>query len=312
VARNRSDDQETIAMFVPRGMAGDQEILAGNKRRLRRSELQRKAAHRVRAILTETCRWTGHEPPGDYRWVTFSVNPTEGVNVYVQFWSEPNDVVLWEVASGEFNEATAAWMPKDLAARLRPFGLRLPSNRQSNPEPENYARTVKIRSARDLRQLARQTLDILCDVFGYRGLTPINVHLDSGGEAQYEAVYQAATPDILCKLARRAGCSATIADDAAPGTSLIRLRRKGVRADVILANDLGNGRYASGFIGTRAVPRSARRVAALAMKKQLPGLQPDDWRVGTTLYFDGGVTPEWIEKRLRYGLSVIARSATRG
>ena len=99
------------------------------------------------------------------------------------------------------------------------------------------------------------------------------------------------TPDIICKIARRAGCTATIADeDAAPGTSLIRLRRKGVAVDVVLGDDVGNERYGSGFVGTPNAPRGLKRVAGAAVREQLPGLKPDAWRVGTTLMFDGGVT----------------------
>ena len=90
-------------------------------------------------------------------------------------------------------------------------------------------------------------------------------------------------------------------EDAAPGTSLIRLRRKGVAADVLLADDAGNDHYRSGFVGTPNVPRGLKRAAGAAVRKQLPGLKTDAWRVGTTLMFDGGVTPRWIEKRLRQG-----------
>ena len=64
-------------------------------------------------------------------------------------------------------------MPDDLAAKLRPFGLKLPSRRGRDPEPANYARTVKIESARDLARVARAILDIFYNVFGYRGLTPM-------------------------------------------------------------------------------------------------------------------------------------------
>ena len=306
------DDQETMAVFVPRGMTGDKIILEGNRRRLSRADMHRKIGHRIRAVLAEACSWKGDEPPGDHRFVIFSMDPAEDVNVFIQFWSEPNDVVDWEVSSGEFHGPTAAWMPDDLAAKLRPFGLKLPSRRGRDPEPANYARTVKIESARDLARVARAVVDIFYNVFGYRGLTPIEVHLDSEGEAEYEAVYQAVTPDIICKIARRAGCTATIADeDAAPGTSLIRLRRKGVAADVVLADDVGDGRYKSGFVGTPNVPRGLKRVAGAAVREQLPGLKPDAWRVGTTLMFDGGVTPKWIEKRLRQGLSLIPRPASR-
>ncbi|HET6898312.1 MAG TPA: hypothetical protein VFK70_08185, partial [Vicinamibacteria bacterium] len=115
------DDQETMAAFVPRGMVGDKDILAGNKRRLTRAELHRKAGPLIRAILAETCSWTGDEPPGDHRFVTFAINPTENAEMFVQFWSEPNEVVDWEVTSGEFHDDAAAWLPKDLAERLRPF-----------------------------------------------------------------------------------------------------------------------------------------------------------------------------------------------
>lgn len=306
------DDQETMAVFVPRGMVGDKTILEGNRRRLSRADMHRKIGHRIRAVLAEACSWKGDEPPGDHRILALTINPTEGVQVYVQFWSEPDDVVEWEVSSGEFDEPTAAWMPDDLATKLKPFGLKLPSKRGPNPEPANYARTVKIESARDLARVARAVVDILYNVFGYRGLTPIEVHLGSEGEAQYEAVYETVTPDIICKIARRAGCTATIADeDAAPGTSLLRLRRKGVAADLVLADDAGDGRYRSGFVGTPNVPRGLKRAAGAAVREQLPGLKADAWRVGTTLMFDGGVTPRWIEKRLRQGLSLIARPATR-
>ena len=105
------DDRETMAVFVPRGMAGDKTILEGNRRWLSRADMHRKIGHRIRTVLAEACSWNGDEPPDDHRFVVFSVDPAEDVNVFIQFWSEPNDVVEWEVSSGEFHEPTAAWMP---------------------------------------------------------------------------------------------------------------------------------------------------------------------------------------------------------
>jgi hypothetical protein len=305
---------ERSAIFVPSGLAGTRKILAGNKRRLTRAELHQKAGEAIREGVAGACLWPPDARLGDYRFVVFAIMPAKGVDVFVQLWSEPDGPVEWEVSSGQFNDKTAAWMPKDLDARLRPLGFTLPDRSASrDEEPQNYSQEVTIRTRRDVTRVTRAVLNILHDVFGYRGLKAIDVTLVSEGRAEDQPVYSAFTPAEICKIAARVGCSAKVAADDTidEGTCTIRLRKRRSRAEMVLGDRADGGAdgeelYASGFVGASVVSSEANAGVRRALRRERRPLRPTHWRVGVTMHFDGGVTAEWVAKRIEHGMRLAA------
>lgn len=122
---------------------------------------------RLTKAVAETCLWdTQLEDrtwrPGDYRFMTLAVSQDEGQS-FVQLWSEPHDVVVFEVASGRYaalGPDTAS--PQRRAAVLRKLGLALPKRGVGN-----WTREVWVPDQTACRALASDMLRVLREVFLY-------------------------------------------------------------------------------------------------------------------------------------------------
>jgi hypothetical protein len=86
------------------------------------------------------------------------------------------------------------------------------------------------------------------------------------------------------------------------------LRKGPVVGHVVLGDQLTPNLYASGFLGSPAVP-AAQRGARTALRRAQPNLRPGAWRIGVALYFEGGVTAEWVGQQIVRGMNLIASSA---
>jgi hypothetical protein len=294
---------------IPRGATATVQILEGNSRPLTRSQLIAAAGEPVRTVIGATCLWESDAWIGDYRYVVFNICPEKRVDVFVQLWSEPDAPARWEVCSGQFNRATARWLPKDLGEKLRRLGFSLP-DASEGAGPQNYARNATIRGLTDVAAAAETVLALFHDLFGYRGLTPIDVSVEYGTRAEERPVYSSFTPGDICKIAAAVGCSARVVgmtDDE--GACAIEVRKGRVRAELLLGDRAEDQRlYASGLLGSSEVPSDAKTGAGKALKPYRLGRQPKAWRLGITLHFEGGVTAEWVAGRIAYGMNLIGRT----
>ena len=153
---------------------------------------------------------------------------------------------------------------------------------------------------RDAERMAHLVIDIFYDAFDYRGLVPIDVQVVFDGRASEEAVYNSFTPAEIAQIATRQGYAAQVlpADAQGDATATIALRKGTAVAQVVLGDrDEASNLYASGFVGSLVVPEAAKRGGRKALHRQLR-VRPNAWRVGVTLSFDGGVTAEWVGRRL--------------
>jgi hypothetical protein len=76
--------------------------------------------------------------------VIFSIEVAPETEVYVQFWSEPLEPVLWEVSSGKRSPPADEWLAGERAARIEALGFTV------GGDAENYRRTVDITTAADV------------------------------------------------------------------------------------------------------------------------------------------------------------------
>ena len=125
------------------------EVLPASRRPLTREDLHHLAAPRVLEILRETCTWTDAGPVGDSRYAVFSFEAAEDLEVCLQVWSQPHDVVV------------------------RVMG----HIRAHEEEPEHYDRRVFINHEGDVSQLGRQLIDVLYEAYDYRGLVPLGASM---------------------------------------------------------------------------------------------------------------------------------------
>ena len=132
--------QRAADMVIPPDTDASFEILRPRKRPLSRAGLQARAGEAVTDLIWAVCRWGRGWTLGEYRFVVFSTDPSEGVNLYVQFWSEPQEEVCWEVCSGKWNppaDEVMAGAPSEYVERLGftigGGGRELPARRLDSP-----------------------------------------------------------------------------------------------------------------------------------------------------------------------------------
>src|ERR1043165_1164921 len=133
-----------------------------------------------RALSAEiwiTCCWpeaaTGWKV-GDFNYLVVAVTPDSATNLSVRFWSEPQEPVLNEVCSG-------AWCP----GAIRYIG---PTERSAleargyivSGRAHNYSRRLVIDSAAKAEAAALETLQVMFDIFGYRGQWPLQIERHRG------------------------------------------------------------------------------------------------------------------------------------
>jgi hypothetical protein len=176
----------------------------------------------------------------------------------------------------------------------------------------SYHRELRIGSIRDIERVALLVLDIFHDAFNYRGVVPIDVEVVYGGCASEEFVYSSFTPREIAGIAAELGFNARILDSGRNDhrTATIELRKGTTIAEVALGDPTDDsGTYASGFLGSRLIPAASRRGARIALRRDQPAVRPKAWRVGVTRWFEGGVTTEWVARRIASGMELVAKTA---
>ena len=302
---NRSDFP---GFLMPRFATATSQILESNRRPLSRRQLHRKAHGRVAEAVAATCLWDRDEVPslGDYHSVVFNATPARNVGVFVQLWSLPDAPVLVEVSSGAEHVPSKRWLSPDLPARMERMGFEV-------GHLGNYQRKFRVRSMRDVERMAHRVIDIFYDAFEYRGTVPIDVQVVCDGRASEEVVYDSFTPVEIAQIATGLGYDARILPPSpqADATATVALRRGAVVAEVVLGDRADDSNlYGSGLVGSPVIPAAAKRGARGALRRGKVRLHPDAWRVGVTLSFDGGVTAEWVGRRLEYGMELVAATTT--
>ena len=260
---------------------------------LSRTALHRALDRSVRSWLAAVCTWDEGWSLGDHRFAAFYFKPTPATHVYVQFWSEPLEPVLWEVCSGRAHEATGDWIGSERAERIRTFGFEI------GGPAENFRRQVDIDSPADLTSVARTVVDILYAAFDYRGAQPLHVEFGSGTRAEVQPVYESLTPEDLMKLMARRGFIVMDAsgDDDEP---VLQFRKRGIPTTVELGERVEGGRLFAALSLTCEMeprPEDVERLTRLA-ERLPPGDGQPRVRLGTSLSLSGGVTAAWLDERI--------------
>jgi hypothetical protein len=294
---------------MPRQATATSQILENNRRLLSRRRLHQKADKFVAEALAATCLWdvSAVAPHGDYRSVVFNASPARNVGVFVQVWSLPGAPVLVEVSSGAEHLPSKRWLSPDLPARMERMGFEVGHS-------GNYQREFRIRSMRDVERMAHRVIDIFYDAYDYRGTVPIDVQVVFDGRASEEVVYDSFTPAEIARIATGLGYAARIlpANPQADATATVALRKGAAVVEVVLGDRAEDSNlYASGFVGSPVIPVAMKRGARKALRRGPLRVRSNNWRVGVTLSFEGGVTAEWVGRRLEYGMTLVA-ATTRG
>ena len=270
-------------------------IFAARRRRMTRRDLHVALEPVVRRWIRAACTWDDLAI-GDYRFVIFSIEVAPETEVYLQFWSEPLEPVLWEVSSGRWNPPADEWLAGERAARIEALGFTIGGN------AENYHREVDITTPADIAAIAKGVVRVLYDGFDYRGLQPIVARLVHEGRSETKATYESFTPEDVSKVFAGLGyrVEEPVADeDGEPvAPPMIRCRKRGTTTVVQFWDRVeGQDLYRRvRFEADVELPEEERQ--RLKEAPDAPAGAEPHATVSVVHAFSGGVSLDWLIARI--------------
>ncbi len=282
----------------------DATLFAGRKKPMSRVELMRALAPAFASWIKATCLWDDTAAIGDYRFGILATKVAPRVHVYVQFWSEPGEPVLWEVSSGHWNPPTDKWLAGERSERIEAMGFEI------GGQAENFHREVVVQTAAEATRIARSVVDIFYHCFDYRGLSPIEAHLAYESRGEPALAYDSFSPEDLIKILEACDFRLTAmdGDDHMP---IIRAVRGGLETTITCVQRVDDEhlyRHALLTADVEVPPDIAAAVTGAAVP--LVDGAPNVITLGTTLMFDGGVTVGWVVRRLEDWDAMMRSSQT--
>lgn len=147
-------------------------LLAGGREKLTLGQLEKRCLARLTRLVADTTIWPsdGYRQSwriGDFNILIVETTVAPKAELYVQFWSEPNGPVDWEVSSGNWNPGARKYITKGGRAKLGQMGFEI------GGRAGNFRKQASIANGGDAAAIARETLRIFHDALGYRGATPL-------------------------------------------------------------------------------------------------------------------------------------------
>ena len=147
-------------------------LFEGGREKLTLAGLEKRCLARVATLVAEAATWPldGYRNSwriGDFNILIFETTVAPNAELYVQFWSEPNGPVDWEVSSGHLNTPLRKFIGKRARTRLGEMGFKIGGG------AGNFGTNVSVGNVGDAAAVARQVLRIFHDALGYRGATPL-------------------------------------------------------------------------------------------------------------------------------------------
>jgi hypothetical protein len=184
---------------------GEHLLLPAGEGGLTLQDLESRCARRLARLLSDTTDWSaegkgGAWTIGDFRILIVETTMAPEAVLYVQFWSEPDQAVCWEVSSGHRNRGARRFVTRQARRLLADMDFRV------RGEARNFGKTATISNKADAAAVARDVLRILHDGFGYTGETALVAKTIASGRSEQAVVHTGLTPDDTVTLLRRLGC----------------------------------------------------------------------------------------------------------
>jgi hypothetical protein len=287
------DDPVTITrLAVNRGDRRNAVVFRARKKEMSRVELQRVLGPEIARWIKAACLWDDTATIGDHRFVVFSIEVVPEIHVYVQFWSEPVEPVLWEVSSGRWNPPADKWLAGDRSRRIEAFGFEI------GGKAENYRRTVELHTPADAVRIARTVVDIFYAGFDYRGLQPVEAQMVYESRAEVRLAYDSFTPEDLAKIIAGCGFRVAVVDDD-EDAPVLRAVRRGIVTTISCADRVPDQHLFRSAVLTSGIDVPPDDVRAARDAAHVPLNEPDAMQLAATLVFDGGVTVDWVVQRIQ-------------
>lgn len=262
--------------------------------------LVEKCHRALSAQLWTTCCWpeSGWKI-GDYNFLVASVKPDADTCLYVQFWSEPGEEVLLEVGSGEWNPGAIRYIGPAERKALELRGYTLAG------EARNYTKELDVDSPKDAEAAALEVLQVMFDVFGYRGQWQLEVERHRGQRADADFVHTSVTPEDFAKIAARAGWKGTVTYSEDSPVVAMRQGRRAFLASMDWPVEEQNlyalvTLQAEQTLKQPVSDATISRVNSTMRLVKVCRTSDRAVRVQMPLMLGGGVTEEWLAQSLQH------------
>jgi len=244
--------------------------------------------------------------------VVFSLDVAPETQLYVQFWSEPLEPVVWEVSSGRWNPPADEWLAGDRAARIEAMGFTIGGN------AENYHREVEITTAADIAAIAKAVVKIFYSGFDYRGTAPILAKLVHDGRSETNETFDSMTVEDVSKVFVSLGFRVEepaedgMAEDDEAGAEdddtppLLRCRKRGRDTVVELLDQVEDESLYRRLRFEAEVELPPEERERLLQDPAAPAGAEPFASVSVVHPLSGGVTLDWLIQRVEEWDSVLA------
>ncbi len=197
-----------------------------------RQETERDAAGVISACLAtiaghlrHTCDWPGAGwKIGDANCYTVTTAACDGLVIVMTFCTEPGEDAHWQIAAGP----PGTVLDRTRRDQLTQFGF------GAGRESGRWDRDIRITTHREAAAAATELLALLCDVFGYRGLTPLTFTLAQNERAEAGALYRTLSAEDVRKLLHGWGYRAEIGATSS-GNPVVRSGASGFKFHILFA-----------------------------------------------------------------------------
>jgi hypothetical protein len=160
-------------------------------------------------LLTRLARWESDATGstwtiGDFRILIVETTVAPEAVLYVQFWSEPDQPISWEVSSGHHNRKARPFVSRQARRALADMGFRV------GGAACNFGKAVTIANKGDAAVVARDVLRIFHDALGYRGRTALVAKTTASGRSDRAVVHSVLTGDDVVAMLGRFGYRAEL------------------------------------------------------------------------------------------------------
>ena len=179
-------------------------LFAGGGEKLTLAQLENRCLARATKLVADTAIWPADGfgeswRIGDFNILIIETTIAPKAELYVQFWSEPNGPVDWEVSSGHVNPALRKFIGQRARRQLGEMGFAI------GGQVNNFGKTVSVANHGDAAAVARDVLRIFHDALGYRGATPLVAKVVRAGRCGRAVVHTKLTLHDTTTLLQRLG-----------------------------------------------------------------------------------------------------------
>ena len=170
------------------------------------SELITRSLPAITNHLERACWWPKEEKGsgwqlGDFSFYILEFAVADGVKLFAQVWSEPDESICFEVASGAWDPPAEQFVTDSVKEALLNRGF------EPGGQAGNFRKFVSLKRKDDCRRLARELIGVVTECLGYDARSPLAYKLHLGQRTRAAQVFDSLTYDDFGHLLQSCGFS---------------------------------------------------------------------------------------------------------